>query len=100
MANLYITEFRSVAHDATGLPIPVGDTPRLANQKVSFTTSTQSAVFNQQTSLIRLISDADCHIAFGDNPTATASQMFVKANTAEYFGVRPGDKLAVYDGTS
>lgn len=100
MANLYITEFANLVTDEKGNLIPAGKMPPRAEQKVTYTTSSQSAAFNQQTELIRVIADADVHLKFGSNPTATAANILVKANAPEYFGVVPGQKVAAYDGSS
>jgi hypothetical protein len=100
MASLYITEFANLVEDEKGHIIPAGKTPPRAQQKVTFTTSSQSAAFNQQVEIIRVIADADVHLKFGSNPTATAADMLVKANTVEYFGVVSGQKVAAYDGSS
>jgi hypothetical protein len=65
-------------------------------QKLTFTTSTQSAEFDPRTRFIRLHPDADCHVVFGINPTATINHMPMLADSTEYFGVfQPGLKLAV-----
>lgn len=97
MANLYITEFVAIPKDGpygTSTPMPVGATPAIAEQKVAFTTTTQSAAFNAATRYVRVISDTNCHLAFGANPTATTSSMRVVADVPEYFGVVAGQKVA------
>ena len=71
-----------------------------ASQLFSFTTSTQSAAFDEATRLVRVIADADVILEFGVNPTALATGIKVPAGTVEYFEVNPGDKVAAYDGTS
>ena len=94
MANLYITEFRD-AVDGVPLAGPV------AEQVVTFTTTTQSAALNGSTRLVRLMADANAHIAYGANPTATTSNMKVPANTAILLRVEPGQglKFAAVTGT-
>lgn len=50
------------------------------------------------TTHIRVVSTADCWIAFGANPTAVAGQspsILIPAGVPEYFWVQPGEKLAV-----
>lgn len=100
MAFLYIQEYEDLAQDRAGNHIPAGNEPAVASQRVTFTVAAQSAAFDGRTRFVRLIADADAFVAFGDNPTATASSMKINADTAEYFGVRPGIKLSVYDGVS
>ena len=99
MANFFISEFETVVH--AGGPVPAGLLPAQAHQKFTFTTATQSSVFGKKTRFIRVVSDANCYILAGDNPTATASNALrLIANRPEYFGVKAGQKLSVYDGTS
>ncbi len=74
--------------------------PAIAEQAVTFTTATQSSAFNAATKIVRVAADAQCYIAFGANPTATANSKLLPSFGVEYFGVTPGDKVSVYDGTS
>jgi orotate phosphoribosyltransferase len=48
---------------------------------------------------VRVHTDAICSIAYGANPTATINSFRMNANTTEYFGVNPGDKIAVISNT-
>jgi hypothetical protein len=94
MAKLFITEFKAMenANDIGGVP-QIAKLPGV-DQVVTFTTSTQSTAFAYNTRFVRVIADADCHIAYGTNPTATTSTMRLSAGVAEYFGVSTGDKIA------
>ena len=68
----------------------------LTTQKVNSSgTSVQSAAFSDNIEYVRIIPDADCHIEFGVNPTATTSKIFMESKTSEYFKVSPGEKVAV-----
>ena len=65
-------------------------------QKVTSSgTSAQSAAFGANIEYVRVIPDADCHIEFGVNPTATTSKIFMEAKTSEFFKVSQGEKVAV-----
>jgi hypothetical protein len=58
--------------------------------------STQSAPFNSATSYVRLNCDVACCIMFGTNPIAIQPGVGRMAtNQTEYFGVNPGDRVAV-----
>lgn len=94
MATLWITELATIATVDT----PIAQLPPIAAQTVTFTTSTQSAALNEATRYVRIISDANCNISVGINPTATASNMRMTADIPEYFGVTPGHKIAVVAG--
>lgn len=48
----------------------------------------------------RIIADADAYLKFGDAPTATGDDLFLPANTAEYWSVDPKGRVAIYDGAS
>jgi len=99
MAKLHITEFSNlqnavgVGHAQESAQLPM--LPPVAQQVVTFTTTTQSAALNASTRFVRLIADADCHIEVGADPTATTSNMRLQADTTEYFGVTAGHKIAV-----
>lgn len=100
MATLQIQEYSRLAKDSNGHRIQAGVEPAQASQSVTYTTTAASAAFGEQTKLIRVIADADAHLSFGAAPTATVANMRITADTSEYFGVKPGQKVAAYDGTS
>lgn len=88
-----------LAYDNNGVPIPATGWPSAEN--VSFTgTSAQSSVFSTNTFLIRLVSDVNCRVAFGNNPTATSSSALLVGGIPEYVKVTPGERLAVIQDTS
>jgi hypothetical protein len=95
VADIYITEFQASGNSVSGAQLQVGVQPAVAMQKVSFTTSTQSALFDARTVFIRLHPTADCHVIVGTSPTATTNHMPMLADSTEYFGVLAGMRLAV-----
>lgn len=97
MADLYIAEFAALDSEARGRDVMVGRAPPVTGQVVDFTSgATQSSPFDGKTRFIRFYADTDCHIAFGDDPTATTSAAIkVKADVPEYIGVKPGSRLSV-----
>lgn len=98
-AVCYISEYSTLARDAAGRNLPVASQV-LAVQAVTYTTSTQSSAFNAATRFIRLVCDAAAFFEFGASPTATTADAYLPGNTVEYFGVLPGEVVALYDGTS
>ena len=94
MAKIWITEYTELPTDANRAAPQIAATPSITTQVVTFTTSTQSAAFNANTKFVRVIADANCHVLFGANPTATTNSMRMVADAAEYFGVVAGQKLA------
>lgn len=96
MAIAYIEEYRDLALDSKGTPIGipmVGE--ESSSQIVTFTTAVSSQTFRKGTRFVRIISDTACHRKFGTSPTAlTGVSPKMAANTYEYFGVRPGDKVS------
>ena len=68
--------------------------PAVTRQAVSFTTTTQSAAFQKETTLISVESSADCFLEFGTNPTATTSKLPLKAGVEKFRAVRGGHKVA------
>jgi hypothetical protein len=101
MPNLYITEFAQEGIDALGRIVPVAQLLPIAEQKVVFSTSTQSATLNANTTLVRLHADGICSVAAGLNPTATTSNMRLGLNQTEYFAVQQncGLKIAAINNT-
>ena len=94
MAKMYVTEFSDVDEGSPHAGSKVVDqTP------VTFTTSTQSAAFGGQTTLVRIHVDGIASILFGANPTATTSNMRLAAGQTEYFAVSPGQKVAAVTNT-
>ncbi len=101
MAEFHISEYDKLAKDPSGHSVPVPLEPAIAVQRVTFTSSAQSAEFNPKTRYIRVIADAKAHFLIGDNPVATDTDPYVAADTSEFFGLsRTGLKIAAYDGTS
>lgn len=103
MAVLFVTEFARQGRDANGVSVfAVAEEPPVADQTVAIgATSAQSNAFNAGTYLVRVHTDAICSIAFGTNPTASATTRRMAANTTEYFGVPAGKsyKVAVITNT-
>ena len=102
MATLYITEFADgtlagvVGSPSPQFPIPAPMTPPVAEQHVGISdSSTQSAAFNAATTFVMVATDAICSLAWGDNPTAVATAQRMAANEVRFYGVVPGQKLAV-----
>ena len=105
--TLHISEYNAIHKTNVGDDPAIGDgvaqtikEPSVTTQAKDFTTATQSDAFNSSTRIIRVASNTLCYIAFGANPTATATSMLLPAFGVEYFGVNGGDKISVYDGTS
>jgi hypothetical protein len=93
MSKLYVKEYDGVRQVEGGLA-QIGEEPGTAQTPVTFTTANASAEFAGGTKMVRIISDGNCHIAFGKSPVATVNDMLVIANTVEYFGVKQGDKVS------
>jgi hypothetical protein len=97
-ATLYISEFFNQGPPAG---YQIAATPELTHQTVTVSSSsTQSAAFSSQTTIIRLFADAAmCVQIGGTNPTATSTSMPLAANQTEYFATGPNQKLAVISCT-
>ena len=95
MSNLYIAAFKDAKEVALGLPE--------LEEAVSYTTSSiQSTVLPVQnppiTYRVRIFSDADCFVTWGDDPTALVDGTEgrpIGANNPEYFAIQNGQRLAV-----
>jgi len=111
MSNMYISEYSEIAHAANditknygqalqpagiALQIPM-EPPVTTPQKVTFTTSAQSAAFDDNVKFICIHLDADGHVAIGADPTATTSYRKLLAGVDYYVGVTAGHKIAAID---
>lgn len=97
---LDVSEYADLGRDATGQMLSAGLEPSIANQQVANGgASAQSAAFNAKTKFVRLHTDANCRIEFGDNPSATGASKRMAAGQTEYFGVQPGMKVACTTST-
>jgi len=88
---LYITEYAQLA--PAGAPGGWGQVPQeppLAEQKITYSASVQSAAFNAKTRMVRIHTDSICSIEIGTNPTATTSTGRMVAGQTEYHGVPIG----------
>lgn len=84
MPDLYITEYRGVGGLGNS-PVPAPIVPPVAQQVVTFSTSTQSTVFNEGAVLVMVLATAACHLEFGANPTATTARTKIPADTPMFF---------------
>lgn len=57
--------------------------------------STQSALLQNATSIVRLFSTTDCFVAFGTNPTATTSSLFLPGGIIDYVGIPEQQKYKI-----
>lgn len=100
MAKLYITEYSQEGRDKIGNAMPIALEPGVDQAPVAISgSSAQSAAFASTTKMIRVTTDVICSIVFGDNPSATANNKRMAADTVEYFGVQAAQKLAVISNT-
>lgn len=101
MATAYIREYADIAV-TYGKHVQAPAEPGLADQTVSTSgSSAQSAAFNTNTRMIAIstpAAQAVCAV-FGANPTATTGGLRLPANNVFFFGVVPGQKVALIDVT-
>ena len=90
MATLYITEHTQLANADFGGAIQAPLEPHVAEQTVAIgASSEQSNPMQNSTRLIRVHTDAACHIAIGENPTANTLKRRMIADSTEFFGLPP-----------
>ena len=96
MSTLYIAEVEKLGIDAMGASVIAPEMPPLAEQTIAITSGTlPSAPFGGRTRFVQIHCDAVCSVAWGQNPQATTSNMRLGAGDTRYYGVTPGDQLAV-----
>jgi len=99
MATIEITEYDTLTKDLKGYEVQAPQEPSLIVQNVTYTTATNSALLQATTKLVRIKTSAIAYIKF--NGTASASGCTsLAADTVEYFGVKGGTFISIYDGTS
>lgn len=72
-------------------------------QKVSYTATaaaSASIATGGGTVPIRLRATTDCHVAFGQSPTATTSDMLLGSGETEYFEITAGHKVSAVRATA
>lgn len=100
MPKLYISVYEHVARDMVNTPIPIPQTPPLAEDWVEITTeSKQSCVFEDRARFIMVSTEIPCCLAFGDDPVAEISYHPLSPGVDRWYGVRPGHRLAVIEYT-
>lgn len=97
---LYLTEYRKVASGDHGHAIQAGEEPPLAEDKLDIgPTSVKSNQFHKETRLIMVHTDSICHVAIGQEPTASTENRRLPADTTIFYGLKELSKLAVIEGT-
>ena len=94
---MFITEYAELAVDKKGNPVPVGkEGGSTIYQQITYTaTHGASAAFGKGTNFVRITLDAAGYVKFGGTPVAvTATHTPMQANTPEYFGVEPEQKVS------
>jgi hypothetical protein len=72
-------------------------TGRLSTAQNVAYTGTAGAIANgvgTQTYKVRVVTTTAAFIAIGDSPTATSSDTYIPADSAEYFTITPGQKVS------
>ena len=79
-----------------------GAEPGIADQTITTSgTSAQSAAFNTNTRVVCISTPAAQAVCalFGANPTALVTSLRLPSNSMVFFGVKPGEKVALIDVT-
>lgn len=96
MANLFITEYADAAIAGQGETLPAAKLPEICTQVVPITgANATSAAFRANTRFIEICSDVTCLTAGGLSPVAGTSSRRLPLETPMFYGVNPGDKIAV-----
>jgi len=99
MATAYLREYADIAHTFSKV-VQAGAEPAIADQTVTTSASSaQSAAFNANTRVVAISTPAAQAVTclFGDNPTALVTSLRLPANSLIFFGVKPGQKVALID---
>lgn len=100
MPTLYISEYAELPKDANEQVMPIPGAFVTEQTKAIGGTSAQSDAVNDSTRYVEVTADVDCHVAIGEDPTATTSSAPVWAKTVRPFSVKRGEKIAVIEAAS
>ena len=84
-----VTQFDEYPRDEQNQKLPVG---RLGSSNTNLT-ATGNVVMGVSTTYIRIATDTAVYVDIG--ATATSADLWMPANSVEYFGVRPGDTVYI-----
>ncbi len=105
MATAYIREYADIAHTFSKT-VQAGAEPAITDQTISTSgTTAASNAFNTNTRVIAISTPAAQAVAClfsatpGATPTALVTSLRLPANSMFFFGVKPGDKVALIDVT-
>jgi hypothetical protein len=92
----------SIAAQAGGLQTSIFQviSPGTSSQVAIGAASVQGSAPSDGVTILRFFATADCYLAFGANPTASSSAMFLPAGFIEYFEIKAGEKYAVIQANS
>lgn len=74
-----------------------GTVYRIGTHQVAAFTSAANGItnaFGTGTDVVRVVSTTGCYVKIGNTPTATTSDVYLPANTVEYFVAAPGMKAS------
>ena len=93
---LFLTEYAHMARDLNHRDIAAGAEPSIADTSMTVSgSSTQSAVFNNQTSFIMVHAQEAVCLQWGTNPTAVTTKQRMAAGETRYVGIPPGKSYRV-----
>lgn len=97
MATLWVVEFAELPQDERGKDVPVGNLGDVTVQKVTIAGTSAATTNGMQntTRYVRLLADATCYVAVATSPTASSDTTPFGSEIPEYFGIQPGEKVAV-----
>jgi hypothetical protein len=105
MATAYLREYADIAHTFSKT-VQAGAEPAIADQTITTSgTSAASNAFDANTRVICIstpAAQAVCALfsaTAGATPTALVTSLRLPANSMIFFGVKPGDKVALIDVT-
>jgi hypothetical protein len=97
-AKLYISCFREMAWDGNNRPVSAPMMPPLSEAYVEIThESIASDEFPLGTHFVQLKAEADCAVAFGDEPVADPEYHLIDAGERIFYGVRENTRVAVIE---
>ena len=97
MGTVNISYWQSLAQAGDGSDAQVAIGMELSENVTSSATSAQSTAATADTRIARIATDTTVRVLIDNDPTAVAGSVRLLADTVEYFGIQPGEKVAVID---
>ena len=100
MAQFNLAQYKKQSGSIEHLPVP--KEPKITSEDTTYTSAVNSAVFDDECNLVRVVCDADAYMECEAAPTATGESTRLIADEVYWFEVSLASSLRMsfYDGVT